>query len=399
MPALQFRAPAGPLPILAMYPPPLRFDASGGKARSMGPWEGFVRQRIAAGARPAEGVVPPRIATYTAIEAEYEAITRGTGLVDRTDRALLEVRGRDRATWLHNLTTNQVKSLSPGEGNYAYAVNVQGRILFDLNIVVRPDSIWIDLDRGHLDRAVKHFAKYTVTEDVTVTDRTGEFVRFGLAGEMAKALLAELGAPQAGVMPWFATSELRWSSLAIPVLRHDFCGPFAVELFAPPERAVELWQGLTEHGAGSRAVSVGDEAVEIRRIEAGLPRPFHEITDEYLPGETGQSSRAVSHTKGCYLGQEVVERMRSRGVVARQLVGLRVAGDAPPTVGTKVTTASGEGVGVVTSSCRSVALAATIALGYVKAAHAAAGTRLHLAAGRGTVDAVVVELPFVPVPS
>ena len=121
--------------------------------------------------------------------AGYDAIRRGVAIVDRSDRVLLEVAGADRATWLHNLTTNEVKNLGAAEGNYAFVLNVKGRILFDVNLCVRPNSILVDLDGQHLTLARQHFEKYTITEDVTVQDHTETAVRFGLTGPMVPALL------------------------------------------------------------------------------------------------------------------------------------------------------------------------------------------------------------------
>ncbi len=350
------------------------------------------------------------------LENEYRAISAGAAIVDRSYRALLEVTGADRATWLHNLTTNQVKNLGRGEGNYAFALNSQGRILFDVNLLVRAESIWLDLDRRFLETAKIHFSKYAITEDVTVVDRSAEFVRFGLVGPGAVALLAELGVANAVAMAQLnhVTIELpvadqnrppqadqgavhaaaainRSISVAVLVVRHDFCGPFGVELFVPAEQAVEFRR---ECCASGKAVPVGDDAVQVHRIEAGIPWPGHEITDEYLPAETRQLERAVNYQKGCYLGQEVVERMRSRQVVARQLVGLRLDGSAIPALRSEISDPEGRSIGQVTSSCYSPALNCPIALGYVKTASCATGTALRLAWDGGAAGVVVADLPF-----
>lgn len=326
------------------------------------------------------------------LENEYRAIGAGAAIVDRSYRALLEVTGTDRTTWLHNLTTNQVKNLDRGDGNYAFVLNVQGRILFDVNLLVRAESIWLDLDRRFLETAKRHFSKYAITEDVTVVDRSAEFVRFGLVGPGAVALLAELGAPNAAVLPTLGLSQIEWRGVVIPLIRHDFCGPFGVELFVPAEQAVEFRRECCESG---KAVPVSDDAVQVHRIEAGIPWPGHEITDEYLPAETRQLERAVNYQKGCYLGQEVVERMRSRAVVARQLVGLRLDGSAIPALRSEISDPEGKPVGQVTSSCYSPALNCPIALAYVRTPHATPGTQLTMTNdGESAICATVANLPF-----
>ena len=324
-------------------------------------------------------------------ENEYRALCAGPALVERSYRALLEVTGADRATWLHNLTTNQVKNLGRGEGNYAFVLNIQGRILFDVNILVRAESIWLDLDRRFLETAKKHFSKYSITEDVAVFDRSEEFVRFALVGSGAVALLAELDAANAAAMATLSLSQIEWRGAVIPLIRHDFCGPFGAELFVPTQQAVEFRQECCTSG---KAVPVGDDAVQVHRIEVGIPWPGHEITDEYLPAETRQLDRAVNYQKGCYLGQEVVERMRSRQVVARQLVGVRIEGATVPPVPSELIDENGKPVGKVTSACCSIAQACVIGLGYVKTASSTAGTALSLASDGSALKVVVVDLPF-----
>lgn len=325
------------------------------------------------------------------LENEYRALSAGPAIVDRSYRALLEVTGIDRATWLHNLTTNQVKNLGRGEGNYAFVLNIQGRILFDVNLLVRAESIWLDLDRHFLETAKKHFSKYAITEDVAVVDRSDKFVRFGLVGAGAVMLLAELGAADATSMPTLGLAQIEWRGAAIPLIRHDFCGPFGVEMFVPPDRADEFRTTITDR---HRAFPVGDDAVQVHRIEAGIPWPGHEITDEYLPAETRQLDRAVNYQKGCYLGQEVVERMRSRAVVARQLVGLRLEGPTIPPLRSEISNSDGKPVGQMTSTCFSPALNCPIALGYMKTASSTPGGTLRLAGDGDAAGVVVVDLPF-----
>jgi len=328
------------------------------------------------------------------LESEYRALRTGPALVDRSDRALLEVEGADRAEWLHNLTSNQVKLLSPGEGNYAFVLNVQGRILFDINLFIRTDSIWIDLDRRFVETAKGHFSKYTITERVTLTDRTAGFTRLGLIGGRSGELLSALGAGNAPAMASLAQGAFPWRDTQIEVMRHDFCGPLGFELFVPSAFSGDFKTALLKGEFGQSVAPVSAETVEVLRVEAGIPWPGHEITDEYLPAETGQLERAVSYQKGCYLGQEVVERMRSRAVVARQLVGLRLEGASVPPVPSELLDENGKPIGRATSACRSLALLGVIALGYVRTASSTAGTALRIASDGGALKAVVADLPF-----
>jgi len=333
--------------------------------------------------------------TPDAIKKQYAALHAGPAWVDRSYRALIEVAGRDRVAWAHNLTTNQVKTLSPGEGNYAFVLNVQGRILFDLHLVVRAESIWLDLDRRFLQSALAHFQKYIIMEDVCLTDRSGDFVRVALAGEGAKKLLAEFGAGHAAAMPAVAMTTITHGQTQIDIMRNDFCGVFAVDLFLPVAMAASFEADVKGTHRPLSAIPVDDEVVRVRRIEAGIPWSGAEITDEVLSAETRQLERAVSFQKGCYLGQEIVERMRARKVVAKLLTGLKISADVVPPTGSDIITEEGATVGQVTSACRSVALNVPVALAYLKTSFATPGVALQVRWGENAIPATVTPLPFV----
>lgn len=357
-------------------------------------WLKFVDQMLESGSEPTADHDRPAVGRFGAIEREHNALADGPAIVDRSYRGLLEIAGSDRGSWLHNLTTNQVKPLSSGDGNYAFTLNLKGRIIFDLNIMVRADSIWVDLDRRFIATARQHFDKYIIMEDVQVSDRSDDWVRFGLVGSRAAELVSRFGVTTAANLPFLGMTDMRFGDVEVPLLRHDFCGPFAVELFVPAEHAVDCWKSLTDESHSPHAVPVGDDAVQVRRIEAGIPWPLREITDEYLPAETGLMEKAVSETKGCYLGQEVVERMRSRKVVARRLMGLEIAGSDCPKAPADLLDGDAKVVGKLTSVCHSPVKAGLIGLGYVKTASGAVGGRLGVSWEGGTAEGVVVDLPF-----
>lgn len=327
-------------------------------------------------------------------ERDYAAVVTGPAMVHRSRRGLLEVTGKDRLAWLHNLTTNHVKTLAPGDGLYAFALNVKGRILFDLNILALRNLLRLDIDRAFLPVAMSHLNKYIIMEDVQIRDRSHEFTCFGLSGAATPTLLETLGAANARTLAQFGPASIRVAEVDVALFRHDFCGPYGVDMLIPREAAEVIWNTLTDSAPAAHAIPVGMEAVEIRRIEAGIPAPGSEITEEFLPAETGQLERAVSFNKGCYLGQEVVERMRSRHVVARQLVGLRFD-DALPPPGTTLLAEDEKPVGVVTSTCHSIALRRPIGLGYVRSALGAPGTNLRAVHGSAITPASVTGLPFV----
>ena len=328
-------------------------------------------------------------------EIEYGAMAKGVGLADRSERGLIEVRGADRLEWCHNLLTNQIKTLGPGDGAYTFAVNLQGRIVFDCVVMVRPEEIWLDLDRSFVESAIAHLGKYIVVEDVELADRSDEFVRLGLAGPKMGDVMAALGASNAAKMPWWGHAVIGWDGVEIPFLRHDFCGPPGVELFVPTEHAQRIWSALTTMDIGVKVVPAGRDAVETHRIESGIPRSGFEIHEKVVVGETLQLERAVSFTKGCYLGQEVVERMRSRGSLARCLVGFEIDGSSVPPVGAEVHEEGGKSVGRITSACDSIAKGGLIGMGYARTAVSEPGSLLRVKWDNGEADVVVSQLPFV----
>jgi folate-binding protein YgfZ len=315
---------------------------------------------------------------------EYVLLDTGVGLHDRSYRGLLEVTGRDRARWLENLTTNRVAELSVGQTQYMFACNVKGRIVFDLLAMVGEDSILLDVDRRWVDTAMRHLNKYVVTEDVVLADRSDAFHRLALVGAGWEGLVNNEPTELT-----FGPSRVAGREMI--VLAHRFAGMSAAEIFPPAADVAGVWSSL----CGDGARPVGLAVVQVRRIEAGIPWPVQDIDDQVLPGETGQLKRAISFDKGCYLGQEVVERMRAHGSLARKLVGVRATdGQSFPSGSTLVL--DDETLGRVTSSCLSPAADAHIGLGYVRTAHATPGTELVARWDDGQSQVCVAALPFVP---
>lgn len=330
-----------------------------------------------------------------------ESARKSAVLHVRTDRGLLEVVGKDRLTWLHNLVTNAVKTLQPGDGNYAFATNVKGRVVFDVNMLVLSECLWLDVDRRWVDTALKHLSRYAITEDVSIRDRTAEFARLAVIGPRTADVLARLGVAQFSAKAQLQHGEATVGGVPARVARHDFIGLPAAELLVPVEgrSAVEAavrgairQTGLPQAPLPSAPEEIGPEGVAILRIEAGIPASVDDIDEDVVPPETGQVERGISYHKGCYLGQEVIERMRSHGVLARRLVGLRIEGEGLVSKNTPIKFGEKD-VGRVTSCCRSVLLEAVLALGYVKTAHAAPGTRVTVGAAESMRSAEIVTLP------
>jgi len=360
------------------------------------------------------------VSTFGEPQAEYAAIHKATALMDLPQRAILEFTGKDRHAFLNNLITNQTwdkntkQPLTAGQGVYAFLINTKGRIVTDLNIIELGDRAMVELDGRVAPLIETMLTKYVFAEQVKITSRTGELHRLAIHGPGAASLLADAGTdptplPALAELADMGSVELTLMGVPTILYRDDVCGVPGYQLIIPTSRAAELWQAILERFAsplelGKRRLRpIGWAAFNSCRIEAA--RPLFDIDfgnslepdKSTLPAETGQLfARAVSVTKGCYLGQEVVARMHARGQVARQLVGLRVADDALPIAGAPILEAASENqIGMVTSSTMSPLLSdAAIALAMIKKPFFAIGTEVRVPAEGAMQKATVVALPF-----
>jgi folate-binding protein YgfZ len=307
--------------------------------------------------------------------AEAEICRTGAALLDRTHRGLVRATGKDRASWLHNLITNAVKTLEPGQGDYAFACDVQGRIQFDLNVLVTPEALLLDIDRAALADALKHLDRHLITEDVKLADVSVEWARLGVVGPRALEIARGLGVENFAALPDLAHAALPDGAVLV---RHPLLGPAtpAFELIVPAADAEAHWRRLTEAGAAL----IGFETFEALRIEAGIPALGSDLDAKVLPAETAQLERAVNFHKGCYLGQEVIERMRSRGALARRLTKFEIAAEAEAAFALpEALLQEDKEVGRLTSAARHPESGAWIGLGYLRTGVSAAGGAIRMA--------------------
>jgi folate-binding protein YgfZ len=258
-------------------------------------------------------------------------------------------------------------------------------------VLALEDRLWIDLDRRIVGTALGHLNRYLITEDAQPIDVSERFGRLAIIGPEAGAVVSGLGLGNLAPMAQLQHVQGEVDGAPVRLVRHDFCGLPAAELIVPSESVGAVQASIGRIGGGAVA-EIGASTLEVLRVEAGRPASVEDIDEGVLPPETLQVERGISYHKGCYLGQEVIERMRSRGSLARQLVGIRLGGDAVPARGTVVQT-DGKDVGRVTSGVWSEALGAVLVLGYVKTAYAAAGTAVAVVVGEDAVAGEVVPLP------
>lgn len=314
--------------------------------------------------------------------AEYQAVRNTAGLFDFSFRAKLIMRGEHCVRFLHRIVSNDVKNLAPGRGIYATLLNPQGHILVDLRIYNTGDSLILDTDADLANKAAETLRKYIIGDrveleaaDLWTIAAQGPESR----GVVERALTVDVS-PLANEGDHLVTDD---ADKPVRVVRRSSTGDEGYEVWAPRQDMKCLWTALCTAGA----LPCGTEALETLRIEAGIPRYGAELGEDTIPLEANLLD-ALSFNKGCYIGQEIVERARSRGHVNWRLVGL--AADAQLAAGDKIEH-EGRVIGEVTSSCVSPALGKPIALAYVRREVAEAGTKLNLGAG---ATAEVIPLPF-----
>jgi glycine cleavage system T protein len=327
------------------------------------------------------------------VTAEYESIRRAVGFLDLSNRAVLEFTGADRLSYLQGLISNDLRVLSPGEGIYAAFLTQQGKVLGDCRILAEEDCFTLDLWEPLKPKILDHLNRYLVADEVEINDLTDGYSIFSIQGPRAEQLLGEfVGKGKLPQQP-IAHSTAEICGIEVRICRYTHTGEDGFDLVIPAAEIENVARRFTESGLAYSARWAGAEAYEVLRVEAGIPRYGVDVTEDNLILETGLN-HAVSFNKRCYQGQEVVERIRSRGHVNKNLTGLIIDGEKAATIGSKVLTADKE-IGTISSSVYSPILHSTIALAYVHRDHRSPGTQLAVRDNGKILNARVVQLPFI----
>lgn len=320
--------------------------------------------------------------------AEYAAARERAGLIDRRDWGVLEVTGRDRATFLHALLSNDIKALAPGQGCAATLLDVHGRVQVVLFVWALDDRILLVVPPGMAQKVAEALDHYLFSEKAYFRDLCEETALLLLAGPEAPAMAERRAGARPPEGPWRHVAAILDGAAVRLVNGNGETGGAEVWVASGRGDGPRVWDALVEAGARP----IGLAALESLRIEAGTPLFGHDVDETVLLPEIPSAS-LVSHTKGCYPGQEVVVRIRDRGHVNRLLVGLVLDGDLVPERGSVVLAGEVE-VGKVTSATRSFGLRRPIALAFVRRQHCEAGTAVTVRAGDRTIPARVSALTF-----
>ncbi len=331
-------------------------------------------------------------ANYGDALAEHAALRESAGVLDLSFRSRICLTGADRARFLHGQVTNDVNRLRAGEGCYAAITTAKGKMESDLNIYALQDELLLDFEPGLTQKISQRLEKFIVSDDVQVVDVAPLYGLLSVQGPKAAEAINALG-----IFPELPAKEFQLLKISDSMLGEIYLmnQSRGFDLFVPTDSLGAVADKLIAAAKSLGGRACGWDALEIARIEAGLPRFGADMDESNIPLECGIESRAVSYQKGCYIGQEVINRIHSIGHVNKELRGLRLADELKslPAKGDKLFH-DGKEAGYVTSAVKSPALNANIALGYVRREVNAPGTELLLRGSAGDTKAVVAEIPF-----
>jgi aminomethyltransferase len=319
---------------------------------------------------------------------EHRAVRERVGLIDLAFRTLIRVTGTERTRFLNGMLSNDIARLEEGRGCYACLLNPQGKILADLNVTVLPDCHILEVDARWKERVLDHLNKYVIADDVAFQELTDD-VLLALQGPGSPALLGRLA-------PGIVLPAAEHQSSQIIIDRHpcrltraSMTGEEGYMLALSVKGVGALWQTL---GAGG-ATPVGMVALNTLRLEAGIPWFGVDFDEGNFPQEAGIEDRAVSFTKGCYIGQEFVIRIAHRGHVNRRIAGLTVEREVIPRPRDRMLH-DGKEVGRITSAASSPSLGKIIALGMLRREWQEPGAAVQVESPDGSLPARVTPLPF-----
>ena len=321
--------------------------------------------------------------------AEHRAVRGAVGIVDRSQHGVLEVTGKDRVSFLNGMLTNDIKALGPGRGCAAAFLDARGRVQALLAVLALTDRVLLVVPPGLAAKTLEALERFHFAEQLEIRDASDEFVMLMLAGPATAGVIERLAAASLPESPWQHVETPVAGAPARLVRGGGGTGATEAWFLAARAGGPALFEAILAAGAAP----VGLSALDVLRVEAGTPWFGHDVDDSVLLPEM-PFEKLVSYTKGCYIGQELVVRVRDRGHVNRLLTGLILDGDVVPRSGARVVV-DGREAGRITSAVRSFSLGRPIALVFVRREHATPGTPVGVVDDGHDLAARVAALPFV----
>jgi folate-binding protein YgfZ len=344
----------------------------------------LIESHRAVGARLVEfdGCVLPE--TFSDFEKEYHAAHEAVALFDTNWHVILSLTGRDRVKYMHAITSNDIQNLADHSGTLALLLTPQGRILAELEIYALPEKLLVLSHASERERTASTLKKYIIGSQVQIEDLTDKMGSITVEGPRAATIIEETCGVKLADLAEMSIREINVKSSPCYLLRRSHFGQPGAELIASRDALSVLWSKLLASVRGHGGEPIGMAALNALRLEAGIPWFPADFNDAMIPHEAALENTHISFNKGCYTGQEIVERVRSRGHVNRKRVSLQFSTAQPPAPGTKLRAGEAE-VGFVTSSAFSPAAGTAIGMGYVRREQFAPGTTIELDSATATV--------------
>jgi len=329
--------------------------------------------------------------SFTDWQAEYVALRESVGLLDKNYRAYLKFTGPDRVRYLNAILTNDIKGLQENHANVSLFLNPQGHIQAEIETHALADKLFCVSYAMIRERLVPAMDKYIIMDDVTLTDRTAECGTLALEGPKAAAIVAELTAVDLSKLDELESREVSLRGIPCRIVRRTPGKAPSGEFLLHREQVAELWEILLAAAKAHGGGPVGYKALNTVRLEQGIPWYGYDFGEKQIPHEAGLENSHISYTKGCYTGQEIVERVRSRGQVNRVRVSLQFESKEAPPANAPLSS-DGKEAGFVTRTGFSPALKAFIGMGYVRREKAGPGTELQCGDGKAKVIATPIAV-------
>jgi folate-binding protein YgfZ len=322
---------------------------------------------------------------FSDFDTEYKAARETVALFDTNWHLTANLTGPDRVKYLHAITSGNVKDLATDRGTLALLLNPQGRILAELEIYALAESILV---RSHIslrEQTVATLKKYILGSQVKFGDATDATGSFAMEGPRSADALKQIAGVDVAELPDMASCEIRIEQVPCRLLRRSHFAEPGAEIVASREALAQLWRTAEAAVCARGGAPIGMIAINSLRLEAGVPWFPVDFNDTVIPHEAAVESTHISFNKGCYTGQEIVERVRSQGRVNRKRVRLKFSSAQPPLAGTKLR-ANGAEVGAITSAAYSPAAGTAVGMGYLRREQHAAGSKVEY--DGGTVEVI-----------
>jgi folate-binding protein YgfZ len=339
---------------------------------------------VAEGAKLAEytGCLLPEV--FSDFDAEYRTARKAVALFDTNWHAAITLAGPDRVRYLNAIVTNDIKTLSEGSGTLALLLNPQGHVLAELEVYALKEKLLVLTHASVRERTVQTLDKFIIMDDVELDDVTDKLGSLAIEGPKAGAIFSQATGLAIEGFSEMAFAEVTIDAIPCHLIRHSHFGFPGAEIVAPREKLSVIWQNLRTAAHAQHGAPIGMKALNALRLEAGVPWFPVDFNGTVIPHEAALEGTHISFSKGCYTGQEIVERVRSRGHVNRRRTRLKFSTQVPPPPGTNLRAAGAE-IGYVTSSAFSPAAGTAVGMAYVRRERNAPGSVVEFDGGTATV--------------